>query len=84
MSDERLTIYELPEFWQERIRGLRAENRSLRGRLNKFKGCDTNLPPSWAKRLEDLRREKGKYRTQRNEARDEVEALRSELEARSQ
>ncbi|WP_126316686.1 hypothetical protein [Mycolicibacterium aurum] len=82
MTDQHMTIYELPEFWQEKIRGLKSENRSLRMRLGKFKGCHEELPPSWAKRLDTLRRENGKYRAQRNEARAEVEALRAELEAR--
>lgn len=30
---EHTTIYELPAFWQEKIRSLKAENRNLRDRL---------------------------------------------------
>ncbi len=83
MSDQHITIHELPDFWQEKVRALRAENRSLRARLRQFNGCQSDLPNDWAKRLEELRRENARYRTQRNDARAEAESLRAELEARS-
>ena len=80
LPENRITIRELPEFWQEKVRSLRAENRGLRQRLKEQEVMD-NLPESWQKRIRDMRRESARYRTDLREAQTENLQLRSELGA---
>ncbi|WP_197415815.1 hypothetical protein [Mycobacterium sp. IS-1742] len=71
-----MTIYDLPEFWQEKIRQYRRENHSLRKRLRTTEqlSADQELPASWAKRLRKLRDENVQLRRERNALRDELAA----------
>lgn len=39
---EDAQLHELPEYWQEKIRRLRVENRSLRTRLRKYEPATAN------------------------------------------
>jgi hypothetical protein len=81
---ERVMIYELPEFWQEKIRQYRSENHSLRTRMRATERLsDQELPPAWAKKLRKLRDENVQLRRERNAFREELAAARAELEARS-
>jgi hypothetical protein len=79
--NQNAQLHELPDFWREKIRQYRIENKKLRERVNSADGIE--LSPRWQKTLADLRRENGKYRTERNEARAELAQLRAEMEARS-
>lgn len=79
MIDQDAHLHELPEYWQEKIRQYRAENRLLRSRVNK--SADIELSARWQKTVADLRRENAKFRTERNQARAELAALRAELGA---
>lgn len=81
MSDQRLTIYELPEFWREKVRGLKAENRNLRQRLKNPQMLE-DLPNDWQKRIRDIRRESARYRSELRQAEAEVARLQAQLEAR--
>jgi hypothetical protein len=79
-----MTIYQLPKFWQEKIRSLKAENESLRNRLNSGWTAEfKDLPPNWHKTVLQLRKDVARYRTERNQLRDELAAVRAELKARS-
>ncbi len=40
----------------------------------------SELPAYWQQEIKDLRAENAKYRRERNELRDELEALRAEVE----
>ncbi|MGZ4542524.1 MAG: hypothetical protein ACXVXI_05245 [Mycobacteriaceae bacterium] len=65
------------------ILNLRVENRQLRSRLrNSDQLSAQELPAKWHKKLADLRKENAKFRTQRNQLREELAAARAELEAR--
>jgi chromosome segregation ATPase len=81
--DQNAVLGELPTYWQEQIRALRAENAEVRNRLRGDGASLTpeldELPRVWRKRIVDLRKENASYRTQRNQARAEVAALRAEL-----
>lgn len=79
MIDQNAQLEELPEYWQERIHRYRAENYSLRMRLNKVEHLE--LSPRWQKALADLRKENGKYRTERKALQVELDAARAEIEA---
>ncbi len=79
MFDPNAQLEALPDYWQERIRRYKAENYSLRKRLNKAN--EIELSPRWHKRLSELRKENAKYRTERNQARAALVALRAEVEA---
>lgn len=71
-----------PERAQRLIVSLRVENRQLKARLRGTdRLTDQGLPASWHKKFADLRRENGKFRTERNQARAELAALRAELGA---
>lgn len=75
---DRVMIYELPDYWQDKIRQYRSENHSLRTRLRATERLsDQELPPSWAKKLRKLRDENVQLRRERNAARAELEALRN-------
>lgn len=81
MIDQNAQLHELPSYWQDRIRQLRSENHSLRGRLRDTERLgDQGLPPSWEKKLRKLRDENVQLRKDRTEARSELAALRAELE----
>lgn len=72
---DRVMIFELPEFWQEKIRDLRSENHSLRTRLRDTQRLAAQeLPPSWEKKLRKLRDENVQLRKERNAFRDELAA----------
>lgn len=82
MIDENAQLQDLPQFWQEKIRQYRSENYSLRTRLRATESLsDQGLPPSWAKKLRKIRDENVQLRKERNAAREELAALRAELEA---
>ena len=81
-DQERVTIYALPEFWQEKIRIMRAENHSLRTRLRATDRLEEQgLPPSWETKLRKLRDENVKLRKERNADRDELAGVRADQEA---
>lgn len=46
MSDQKITIHELPTFWQEKVRSLRAENAKLRRERNFYRDLLMELHPS--------------------------------------
>jgi hypothetical protein len=81
MIDQDAQLQDLPDYWQEQIRKLRVENKRLRERVNN--AADLELSPRWQKTLADLRKENGKYRTERKELRAELADVRAEMEARS-
>ena len=61
------------------IVSLRVENRKLKARLRDAERLSPQeLPLTWQKEFAELRRQNGKYRTERNEARAELAALRAE------
>jgi len=77
-------LYDKTEFDQDRaerlIASLRVEIRQLKARLRDTpRLAEQALPETWQKTFADLRKENAKYRTQRNEARAELAALRAEL-----
>ena len=73
-------------FAQKRlIRSLRVENRQLHARLRDTERLSAQeLPLTWQKKFAEIRRQNGKYRTERNEARAELAALRAALGVRGQ
>lgn len=87
MIDQTSPLNELPAYWREQVRKLRSENHELRTRL---RSADIpsripldEMPPSWVKKLTKIRAENAKYRAERNALREELAAVRAELEARS-
>jgi hypothetical protein len=61
------------------IANLRTENQYLKRKLHdERQAAGMGLPPSWQKRFADLRKQNAKYRIERNEARAELAALRTE------
>lgn len=74
--DESAQLEDLPEFWQSEIKGLRAENQTLRKRLKGEPGQRTleELPDHWQKEIRQLRADCARYRTAlrdlQNEAKD--------------
>ncbi len=76
-DQDRVMIYELPEFWQQKIRKIRSENHNLRIRLRDTQRLeDQELPPSWETKLRKLRDENVQLRRERNAAREELEGAR--------
>jgi hypothetical protein len=68
-----------PALLQRQIDGLFAENRKLKARLGGVhRLSEQGLPARWQKEFATLRRQNAKYRTERNEARTELAALRAE------
>ncbi|MCV7230864.1 hypothetical protein [Mycolicibacterium komossense] len=66
----------------QRMASLWAENRVLKSRLRDIDRLSSQeLPSSWHRTLTKLRRENGRFRIERNEARFELEALRAEISA---
>lgn len=76
MIDQSAQLHELPDYWQEKIRQHRVEAQRLRDRLATADRIE--LSPRWQKTLSALRKENGRYRSERNEARAELAALRAE------
>ena len=81
MIDQTAQLHELPDYWQDKIRQYRVENKRLRERVNNADHIE--LSPRWQKTLANLRRENGKYRTERKALLAELAAVRAELEARN-
>jgi hypothetical protein len=80
--NQNAQLHELPDYWQEKIRRYRIENHSLRTRLRATERLeDQGLPPSWAKKLRKIRDENVQLRQERNAVREELAALRAELES---
>lgn len=78
MIDRNAQLHELPDYWQDRVRRLRSENHSLRGRLRDTQKLESqDLPASWERKLRKLRDENVQLRRERNAARAELEALRA-------
>ena len=76
-----MEFHDLPQHWQNHIKGLHVQIRNLNdGRRISFE----ELQPSWRREFTRLRTDVAKFRTQRNEARSELAALRAELKARSE
>lgn len=64
------------------IRNLRIENRQLKSRLRAVDRLSAQqLPARWHKELADIRKENAKFRTERNQLREELATARAELEA---
>ncbi len=76
MINQDTQLHDLPDYWQERIRRYRVENKRLRGLVSNADRLE--LPPKWQKNITDLRRENAKFRTERNDARAELAALRAQ------
>ncbi|WP_305093554.1 hypothetical protein [Prescottella sp. R16] len=72
--NDRMTIHELPEFWQQKVRSLKAENRNLRDRL-KLAGS----PGDWSQKTQKLVSESRGLRTRLRAAEERI----AELEART-
>ena len=66
MIPQDAQLSELPDYWQNEIRKLRAENRGLRARLKQAPAeCIEfdQLPLHWQKTVVRLRKECARYRT---------------------
>lgn len=78
MIDQYAQLHGLPDYWQDRVRRLRSENHSLRGRLRDTQRLESHdLPASWERKLRKLRDENVQLRRERNAFRDELAALRA-------
>ena len=71
-------LTDIPEHWQEHVKHLRRDRAKLR-RLETI----ADLPLYWQQRIKKLQDEAKQLRRERNAAREELAALRAELEARS-
>ncbi|GAB7068867.1 hypothetical protein H7J06_05450 [Mycobacterium hodleri] len=61
------------------IVSLRIENRQLKARIRAADRLSAlELPAKWQKKFAEIRRQNAKYRTERNEARADLAALRAE------
>lgn len=79
MIDQDAQLHDLPYYWQEKLRQYRVENKRLRERVNNSDHIE--LSPRWQKTLTDLRKENGKYRTERKALQAELASLRADQEA---
>lgn len=76
------TLADLPIEVGNLIRKLRIENRQLRARLKDIPRLEAQeLPPAWQKKLRKLRDENVQLRRDRKSAREELAAVRAQLEA---
>ncbi len=79
MTETRVPIHDLPRYWRDKIRSYRRENARLHAELHRMADPYLEgLPPAWVKRVDKLRNDCARYRVERNEARAELEALRTE------